>query len=770
MLFGLFETGPEPRPATGSFEPEPYGSCRLVRFANGLELDTRSELGVNPGSVLEAGTYWLLNCQAPIRRDWLSELSRHGLEPVCYVAYQNLVCRAGRSQEAQALLNLPYLYWLGPHPPAAKLAPELLTLSGRHELVLALWPDEPLEPAVEAILVAGGQVLGLGRGTVRFRLDAEAARDLAGLRSVSWVQKTDPVEPFNSEAQWVLQTGWQPAIPDPVAGRPVWRKGIRGQGMVVGLFDSGINTEHDAFCDPQFPLFAPGIYPRHRKIAAYKLYGRAEFGDAGGANYHGSGVAATAVGNDSVCGDYSKADGMAPDARVYFVDIATSNGGYVYDDDMTALLDSVRLSRGMNEPVRQVSGSFGSVAYLGQYRLMDATVDAVTWLDKSFFVIWAAGNEGGTEHHIAHPACAKNCLTVGATLNGTESNRVAEFSSWGPTRDDRIKPNIVAPGRSVTTVHGPSPFAYSSRSGTSLAAPAASGALLLLRQYLRDGWYPHGIPDTAHSLPTLSAALLRAFAIAATDVDIDTAPVPNGAVGWGQLNLSNLLHFSGDSVVVRFWDDTFGLATGQFREYHVDVLERKPLRIVLAWTDTAAAPEALVALVNDLDLEVTSPDLNSYRGNQFLNGQSRTNPSTRDERNVEEVVLVNRPLTGRWTIRVRARNVFARYQPYATMVRGSVEPIPAIASDSHLPSWAAPVPARLVSRANPLRIRVAPGASIDVVTPAGSVAATLHPAADGKVEWFGTDARGRDLAAGVYFYRVTRPGARGPLGRILVLR
>ena len=87
-------------------------------------------------------------------------------------------------------------------------------------------------------------------------------------------------------------------------------------------------------------------------------------------------------------------------------------------------------------------------------------------------LIFAAGNSGEYTSDpctIGSPATAKNVLAVGATASGgarlsvTEMENwvsnvtidtVAYFSSFGPTLDGRIKPEVVAPGDMVSMIHG----------------------------------------------------------------------------------------------------------------------------------------------------------------------------------------------------------------------------------------------------------------------------------------------------------------------------
>lgn len=622
----------------------------------------------------------------------------------------------------------------------------------------AVWPGENASAAADAFADLGAEVAFQSREIIGCRASARTALALARLEAVAWIQPRGRCVSFNDNVQWVVQTGWHPEPPEPEPGRRVWANGVRGQGIVLGLLDMGINVWHNMFRDPALPLTGPGVFPEHRKIAAYKLYRTAAFGDAPGAGYHGTAVAGTLAGSDGPVGGSSPLDGVAPDARIYFVDNGTASGLYVYYDEMAELLDSVRYSIGMAEPVRQASGSFGSLDGLSYYRLAEATADAVCWEEKELAVTWAAGNAGGTRYRLGHPSCAKNILTVGGTGNGTASNEVYPASSRGPTRDGRIKPNVLAPGQSINTAYGGDTFAYSLRSGTSFSAPAAAAALGLARQYFREGRYPDGWPDSTRSLRRLSAAFYRALAIAAAGPDVGTATVPNEAVGWGRLNLSRVLHFPGDSVALTFVDETRGLGTGMYDEFFLDLDRRSPLRVVLAWTDTAAAVEAAITIVNDLNLELLSPDRNAYRGNQLFEGQSMPNPPVWDERNVEEVCQLERPLPGRWRIRVYGRNIYTVRQPYAVVITGGIAGLPPGIAEREMPSG----PARPTARRWPL---VPPGATLRVF------------GADGRLHLTTTNTAATaqrpslsELGSGTWFYRIDTRAGIADGGKLVLVR
>ena len=83
---------------------------------------------------------------------------------------------------------------------------------------------------------------------------------------------------------------------------------------------------------------------------------------------------------------------------------------------------------------------------------------------------------------------AKNYLTVGAinqvlTYSGASDVIMSSFSSWGPTDDGRIKPEIVTKGVAVRSTLSTSDTAAGNLQGTSMASPGIAGCALLLQQY-----------------------------------------------------------------------------------------------------------------------------------------------------------------------------------------------------------------------------------------------------------------------------------------------
>ena len=87
-------------------------------------------------------------------------------------------------------------------------------------------------------------------------------------------------------------------------------------------------------------------------------------------------------------------------------------------------------------------------------------------------VITAAGNSGPKARTISSPGICRSAVTVGAA----DGDRVADFSSRGPTPQGLIKPDLVAPGVNILSLDAKTLTGYVAQSGTSMAAPFVSRA------------------------------------------------------------------------------------------------------------------------------------------------------------------------------------------------------------------------------------------------------------------------------------------------------
>ena len=111
----------------------------------------------------------------------------------------------------------------------------------------------------------------------------------------------------------------------------------------------------------------------------------------------------------------------------------------------------------------------------GQHSLLSRTAAEVA--RKGILVVNAAGNDGTSPWRtLGVPADAQHVLTVGGTDPYTDAG--VSFSSRGPTRDGRLKPEVSAPA--IVAVAGPK--GWSSAFGTSFASPLVAGFAACIRQ------------------------------------------------------------------------------------------------------------------------------------------------------------------------------------------------------------------------------------------------------------------------------------------------
>jgi hypothetical protein len=149
------------------------------------------------------------------------------------------------------------------------------------------------------------------------------------------------------------------------------------------------------------------------------------------------------------------------------------------------------------------------------------------------------------------------------------------------------------------------------------------------------------------------------------------AGYPSDAEGWGRLVLDNSLYFEGDAArnFVAEARNAEGLLAGESIAYTFTTAESGPLAVTMAFTDFPAAHLASQAPVSNLDLEVSSPGGELYKGNIFSGGVSIPSGRPDSINNVERVVLPAAP-AGEWTLRVRASSTPMGAQGFALVASG----------------------------------------------------------------------------------------------------
>jgi hypothetical protein len=240
---------------------------------------------------------------------------------------------------------------------------------------------------------------------------------------------------------------------------------------------------------------------------------------------------------------------------------------------------------------------------------------------------------------IGMTASAKNSVAVGAI--GSD-RYLAGFSSHGPARDGRVKPDVVARGVQVySTLPNNN---YGSKQGTSMAAPAVTGIVALLTEQWKRTY--NGARPTPATLKTLL--------IAGTEDLGNTGP--DYQYGFGMVNAKN----SADLIIA---DGGAGRRVkrgslpnlGSY-ETTFTVGSAQNVRVVLGWSD----PEVVIlpsdpidtsALANDLDVKVITPGGETVLP-YVLDRTHPTVAATRGVNNVDNTEVIEIANAGPGTYRV----------------------------------------------------------------------------------------------------------------------
>jgi hypothetical protein len=396
----------------------------------------------------------------------------------------------------------------------------------------------------------------------------------------------------------------------------------------------------------------------------------------------------------SASGFDAAATGMANNMHAILSDcMSTITGAYYYTDpgelqsDLVYAKDTWNATGGDADGAELLSASVDTnpankpswpCVWEGNYGPTDVILDNMVRGDTAssgkFIAAWANGNERGytrcgtTYGTTTPPACGKNVISVGAT--NKDADTMTSFSSWGPCDDGRIKPVISAPGCAtdgsggIYSCYATADNAYGTMCGTSMATPAVAGVVAQLIEYCRAQGLSY-CSASGEFWPSSARALLMQ-----TAVDLGNAG-PDYQYGYGRIDADAAADLITNNPPGNSPDFRQDLITnqGEIDSYQITVSgSPAQLKVSLAWDDEAATMQALKKLVNDLDLEVVSPNATVYRP-YILDPNNPGNAATTgvDSVNNQEQVVVTSPANGVWTIRVIGRTVPAAPQDYTVV-------------------------------------------------------------------------------------------------------
>ena len=549
-----------------------------------------------------------------------------------------------------------------------RLAEEIAAGAERVQVAFLTLSAEDRRSVKSRVTARGGEILkGCldERDTFRAEVPAELVADLVACGDVRWMEKFVRPHFMNDMA----------VEPEAMNVRAVWKsedlpEGLSGDGQIITTSDSGIDTGDMATLHEDLRDRVVGI-----KVADDSY----DYDDNGHGTHTAGSIVGTGVKSDG------QIRGTAWGAHLY----AWFCGGKGDGVNIPPSVDDLFRPDQENYPAYIHSASWGSNTP-GTYDAECRSYDEWAWEHADFLPVYSAGNEGNKgPYTVGSPAAAKNVLAVGATQNlrvneegrkgwwGTGDPTVtAEYSSRGPCKDGRIKPDIATPGSAIvstrSTVAPDKNYGYGIYEefdgmyaydfGTSMACPLMAGNVALVREWLLRR---EEFSEEEGRRPT--AALMKAIVTGGAK----DAPTPNNDQGWGRADIAETLFPSGGRAVKLV--DRIPFEHGVKFKYLIETTNAAPLDVQLAWVDYPghAEEDSKPQLVNDLDLTVEQ--LTGGDGSILL-GNGGKKPDRLN--NVESVRLANAE-PDLYLITVCCTNILYDYTKggaAALYVRGAFDP------------------------------------------------------------------------------------------------
>ena len=333
---------------------------------------------------------------------------------------------------------------------------------------------------------AGGEVHHVSRwfNGATVEMDAKTAEKVAALKCVTAVEMTreggKPSSSISRKKRMCAKTTYESSLrtDDQMATynlHPLHEAGYEGQGILIAICDGPFYKANTLSCFRQKDLDLG-----HFDFTDDDKYGYDFYGSTGA---HGTAClsAISGIQDDFYC--------SAAKAQYYLMRSEEEDTESPKEmDNLVAALEKAD-SLGVN--IFSVSlgyAEFDNYAWDLPKSALDgkstrcsraATIAA----RKGMLVCVAAGNEGNKAWRtISAPADADSVLTVGAV---NTAGKIGDFSSWGPSADGRIKPEVCAVGVQTTLIDAKTGEIYNSN-GTSFATPLLAGLAASLWSALPD--------------------------------------------------------------------------------------------------------------------------------------------------------------------------------------------------------------------------------------------------------------------------------------------
>ena len=419
---------------------------------------------------------------------------------------------------------------------------------------------------------------------------------------------------------------------------------INGENMTAAVWDAGSGM-------PNHELFSGRM-----TIKDAALY----------SHFHSAHVAGTLAGSELF--QNGNAKGMAPRANLDSYDWLNDKSEIAVAAAGGLLVSSHSYGKSPNWLFELEWGKYDPEAQI---------CDDIMFNAPYYQMVCAAGNSRGSFNTLKNGfdtlsgfGLSKNGITVGAVnevLNYTNSSSVEMpyFSSWGPTDDGRIKPDICSKGVNTFSSTNATTSSYTTLSGTSMASPSIAGTLLLLQQYYK---------QLNNSF--MKASTLRGLMIHTAD-EAGTSAGPDYSFGWGLINAEKAADIiKKNQVQSQILENT--LNNNTLFALGVNALGTEPLIATLCWTDPKGnLPDIIIDssnpnLVNDLDIRITQN--NNVTFPWKLNPANAAGAAVRGDNTVDNVekIQIDNP-SGTYSISVRNKGILSNnYQNYSLIISGII--------------------------------------------------------------------------------------------------
>ena len=472
--------------------------------------------------------------------------------------------------------------------------------------------------------------------SVVIALKPDQIKQIASDDSVMWVEPPLPaMQDLNSSNRELVGANTLNEIP----------YGLNGSGVDVMVYDGGRMFQHNDF-------------------GSRLTIGSA---DTASISNHATHVGGTIGGDGS--GVFNNR-GMATAVEIVSYGFEQPGGlseGFLYTDpgdiesDYTQAIQTYGADISNNSIGTNTAPNGYPCEWTGNYNITSALIDSIARgsISGPFRIVWANGNERQTSRcsgddngnfgeffSTAPPACAKNHITVGSVDSDTDLT--SSFSSWGPTDDGRIKPDISAPGcqsggdGGVTSTS--SSGGYTTMCGTSMAAPTTTGvSALILEQYRIT------FPDRDDLMNATLKALL------ANSAEDRGNAGPDYKYGYGSIRGVDAI----DTVIAENIIESEVGQDGTYRGIIIVGAGEDELKATIAWDDVPAAPLVNGVLVNDLELRIidsTGTVFYPWTLDPASPGTAAIQSEADHLNNIEQVSILN-PAPGAYTVEVTGFNI-----------------------------------------------------------------------------------------------------------------